>query len=84
MYLGRYYGYYINLTPNDLRLITGLLIIGSLIASRYRTQRSEGARLRRTLRSAAAAPPQDKLPQSDAGVAPTGDRPARPQNGGAQ
>ncbi len=30
MYLGRYYGYYINMTPNDLKLITGLLIIVSL------------------------------------------------------
>lgn len=27
MYVGRYYGYYINMTPNDLKLITGLLII---------------------------------------------------------
>ncbi|MDD9303430.1 MAG: ABC transporter permease [Desulfobacter sp.] len=30
MYLGRYYGYYINMTPNDLKLITGLLILVSL------------------------------------------------------
>ena len=29
MYLGRYYGYYINLTPSDLQLITGILIIGN-------------------------------------------------------
>lgn len=36
MYLGRYYGYYINLTPNDLKLITGLLIIASLIATQTR------------------------------------------------
>lgn len=34
MYLGRYYGYYINLTPTDLKLITGLLIIISLIATK--------------------------------------------------
>ncbi len=27
MYLGRYYGYHIGLTPNDLKLIAGLLII---------------------------------------------------------
>ncbi|MDA3947940.1 MAG: ABC transporter permease [Spirochaeta sp.] len=52
MYLGRYYGYYINLTPNDLRLLTGLLIIGSLIISRYRTGRSESARLRKSIRAA--------------------------------
>lgn len=31
MFGGRYYGYRINLTPNDLKLITGLLIILSLI-----------------------------------------------------
>ena len=31
MYLGRYYGYYINMTPNDLKLITGILIILCLI-----------------------------------------------------
>ncbi len=31
MYVGRYYGYYIKMTPNDLKLITGLLIIASLI-----------------------------------------------------
>lgn len=35
MYLGRYYGYYINLTPNDLKLITGLLIIVSLIVTKF-------------------------------------------------
>jgi putative ABC transport system permease protein len=55
MYLGRYYGYYINLTPNDLRLLTGLLIILSLIFSRYRTGRSESSRLRRSIRARAAA-----------------------------
>lgn len=49
MYLGRYYGYYIRLTPNDLRLVTGLLIIGALAFSRYRTRRSEEGRLRRAL-----------------------------------
>lgn len=34
MYLGRYYGYYINMTPNDLKLLTGLLIIASLIITK--------------------------------------------------
>lgn len=34
MYLGRYYGYYIKMTPNDLKLITGILIIISLIVSK--------------------------------------------------
>ncbi len=36
MYLGRYYGYYINLTPNDLKLITGLLIILSLVVTKMK------------------------------------------------
>lgn len=36
MYLGRYYGYYINLTPSDLKLITGLLIIVSLVVTQLR------------------------------------------------
>jgi putative tryptophan/tyrosine transport system permease protein len=39
MYLGRYYGYYINLTPNDLKLITGILIIVSLIITQMRKQK---------------------------------------------
>jgi putative ABC transport system permease protein len=34
MFLGRYYGYYVNLTPSDLKLITGLLIIASLVAAK--------------------------------------------------
>jgi putative ABC transport system permease protein len=37
MYLGRYYGYYINMTPNDLKLISGILIICSLIVTNYKT-----------------------------------------------
>ena len=52
MYLGRYYGYHINFTPNDLRLLTGLLIVGSLIVSRYRSDRGESARLRKSIRAA--------------------------------
>jgi len=36
MFLGRYYGYYINLTPNDLRLITGLLIIVALAVTKFK------------------------------------------------
>ncbi len=42
MYLGRYYGYYINMTPNDLKLITGLLIIVSLAVSNYKRLRAKG------------------------------------------
>lgn len=43
MYLGRYYGYYINLTPNDLKLITGLLIILSLVITQLRTAKPNSA-----------------------------------------
>ena len=34
MFGGRYYGYTIGLTPNDLKLVTGLLIIISLVITR--------------------------------------------------
>ena len=57
MFLGRYYGYYINLTPNDLRLITGLLVVAALIVSRYRAERGEHARLRRSLSNSTRSKP---------------------------
>ncbi len=37
MYFGRYYGYYVNMTPNDLKLITGLMIIASLFISKTKS-----------------------------------------------
>ena len=46
MYLARYYGYHIKMTPNDLKLITGLLIILALILSRknfFRGRRKKDA-----------------------------------------
>ena len=39
MYLGRYYGYYVNLTPNDLKLLSGVLIIVSLMITNYKSIR---------------------------------------------
>jgi len=36
MYFGRLYGYMIHLTPNDLKLITGILIILSLVLTRVK------------------------------------------------
>ena len=39
MYLGRFYGYYINLTPNDLKLITGLLIVLSLAVTQIKKRK---------------------------------------------
>ena len=35
MYAGRTYGYVIHLTANDLKLITGVLIVACLIVSKY-------------------------------------------------
>jgi len=40
MFLGRYYGYYINLTPSDLKLLTGILVIVSLIIAQTRSAAS--------------------------------------------
>ena len=40
MFLGRYYGYYINLTPSDLKLLTGILVIVSLIIAQTRNAAS--------------------------------------------
>jgi len=41
MYAGRYYGYYIKLTPNDLKLITGILIILSLVLTKFGNLKSK-------------------------------------------
>ncbi len=43
MFLGRYYGYVIKLTPNDLQLITGLLIIVSLAVTQFRIKKNKKA-----------------------------------------
>lgn len=40
MFFGRYYGYYINLTPSDLKLLTGILVIISLIIAHTRSAAS--------------------------------------------
>ncbi len=36
MFLGRYYGYMIHMTPNDLKLISGILIIAALVFTKMR------------------------------------------------
>lgn len=36
MFLGRYYGYTIHMTPNDLKLISGLLIIAALAFTQFK------------------------------------------------
>jgi putative ABC transport system permease protein len=43
MFVGRFYGYHIKLTPNDLKLITGLLIIASLAVSQFKIKKKKKA-----------------------------------------
>lgn len=63
MYLGRYYGYYIGLTPNDLKLLTGLLIILSLVATKMRKDKPSKQLLASTQPTpGVASPPQVSKP----------------------
>ena len=41
MFLGRRYGYLVGITPNDFKLLTGLLVIISLIIASTRTKMAE-------------------------------------------
>ena len=50
MFLGRYYGYYINLTPSDLKLLTGILVIVSLIVAQTRNAASTADARKKALR----------------------------------
>ena len=50
MFLGRYYGYYINLTPSDLKLLTGILVIISLIVAQTRSAASSADARKKALR----------------------------------
>ncbi len=43
MFFGRKYGYLINITPNDFKLLTGILVIASLWIAKSRTQASNRA-----------------------------------------
>jgi putative tryptophan/tyrosine transport system permease protein len=43
MFVGRFYGYHIRMTPNDLKLLTGLLIIVFLAVSQIRIKRKKKA-----------------------------------------
>lgn len=44
LYMGRYYGYTIHLTPNDLKLVSGLLIIAALIITKAGKRGKGGGR----------------------------------------
>ncbi|MGI6433300.1 MAG: ABC transporter permease [Sphaerochaetaceae bacterium] len=50
MFFGRYYGYYINLTPSDLKLLTGVLVIISLIIAQTRSAASSADARKKALR----------------------------------
>jgi putative ABC transport system permease protein len=50
MFFGRYYGYYINLTPSDLKLLTGILVIVSLIIAQTRSAASSADARKKALR----------------------------------
>jgi putative ABC transport system permease protein len=43
MFAGRSYGYLIGMTPNDLRLVTALLVIGAIALGRVRKKRRAAA-----------------------------------------
>ena len=50
MFFGRYYGYHINLTPSDLKLLTGILVIVSLIIAQPRSAASSADARKKALR----------------------------------
>lgn len=50
MFFGRYYGYYIHLTPSDLKLLTGILVIISLIIAQWRSAASSAEARKKALR----------------------------------
>ncbi len=50
MFMGRYYGYYINLTPSDLKLLTGILVIVSLVVAQTRSAASSADARKKALR----------------------------------
>ncbi len=50
MFFGRYYGYHINLTPSDLKLLTGILVIVSLIIAQTRSAASSADARKKALK----------------------------------
>lgn len=49
MFFGRKYGYFIGITPNDFKLLTGLLVILSLLIAKTRNQASSSGARRKAL-----------------------------------
>jgi putative ABC transport system permease protein len=66
MFLGRYYGYYINLTPSDLRLLTGILVIISLIIAQTRSAASSADARKKALKRSKERFRADKKEHRDA------------------
>jgi putative ABC transport system permease protein len=55
MYAARSWGYLAGITPNDLRLLTALLIVGAVAVSKYAMKRPKSARRTEAARSAPAS-----------------------------
>ena len=49
MFLGRKYGYLVGITPNDFKLLTGILVIISLTVAKTRTMASDKAARRKSI-----------------------------------
>jgi putative ABC transport system permease protein len=52
MFFGRKYGYLIHITPNDFKLLTGILVIASLLIAQTRSMASSSGRERKRSRGA--------------------------------
>lgn len=50
MFFGRYYGYHINLTPSDLKLLTGILVVVNLIIAQTRSAASSADARKKALK----------------------------------
>jgi len=59
MFLGRRYGYVIGMGPNDLRMVTALLVVGAVAAGRLRTTGSARRGLAAAMQVGAPARPGD-------------------------
>ncbi len=65
MFFGRYYGYYINLTPSDLKLLTGILVIISLIIAKSRNAASSADARKKAMKKNKALRDSPKKGETD-------------------
>jgi putative ABC transport system permease protein len=49
MFFGRKYGYLVNITPNDFKLLTGILVIVSLFIAQTRSAASSAGAKRKAI-----------------------------------